>query len=267
MAAERSGRLDPLTAGFSAPVDAPLYSRHERGWVYRDSRYMAVTSETDEEPFLDILPAPLAPAHSPPRVTIVVLECRNTAFGDYNEIKHELAVEFEGRPHRYCSYIMVSALDGALAPDAALAMGREVMGVPKKIARIEVRRDAGHVVAMLERPQGVNLMTVGMAARESVDASDVGLTSSSPTVNLRLIPSVDGGPPSVAELVTFDTTKRVDPDQVWRGPGYVHFGVPSADDPWHLLPARRVLQAVAWRGDLDIPASGAVLLDYTTRRT
>ena len=61
-----------------------------------------------------------------------------------------------------------------------------------------------------------------------------------------------------------DTVKRVDPDHVRRGPGSVRYGSSSAEDPWHRLPAHRVLQAVTFRGDLDIPPTGQVVLDYTT---
>ena len=258
------GRLDPLASGYSAPIDSPLYERRPSGWVYRDTQFTAVTFETDEEAVLDILPAPLRPAHTPPRATIVVLECRDSTFGAYDEIKFEVAVELGGKVFRYCPYIMVGALDGTLAPDAAMAMGREVLGVPKKIGRIRVRREADQVAVSLERPIGTAIVTVSVSPREAVSPAEAGLATDTPVVHLRLIPSVEEGPPSVAELVRWDTVKRVDPEHVRRGPGSVRYGSSSTEDPWHRLPAHRVLQAVTFRGDLDIPPTGQVVLEYTT---
>ena len=203
------GRLDPLASGYSAPIDSPLYERRPSGWVYRDTQFTAVTFETNEEAVLDILPAPLRPAHTPPRATIVVLECRDSTFGAYDEIKFEVAVELGGKVFRYCPYIMVGALDGTLAPDAAMAMGREVLGVPKKIGRIRVRREADQVAVSLERPIGTAIVTVSVSPREAVSPAEAGLATDTPVVHLRLIPSVaEVLPPSRARPLGHREARR-----------------------------------------------------------
>jgi acetoacetate decarboxylase len=260
----RSGRLDPLDRDRAVPIDAPLYERLPSGWCYRDVAFTSMTFETDEDPVLDLLPPLLTPLHDPPRVTIVILECRESAFGTYDEIKVEIAVEFDGEPYRYCPYIMVSAAAGALAPDAALAMGREVMGVPKKVGHISINRDAGQVVGTLERPRGVPIVTLSVATGEAVDPDDIGLNASTPVAHLRMIPSVDGGPPSVSELVRWDTVKRIDERKVWRGPATVDYGARSNDDPWHRLVVRKVIGGVVFSGELDIPPTARGLHDYRT---
>jgi acetoacetate decarboxylase len=259
-------RPDPLEADLAVPLDSPLYVRSPGGWVYRDVAFTAVTFTTDERAALAVLPEPLRPLHSPPRATIVVLECRESSFGSYNEIKFELAVEFDGEPYRYCPYIMVSALDEALAPDAAMAMGREVMGTPKKIGRITVTRDAGQVMATLERPLGMRIVTLSVATRETVALEQAGLDATTPVIHLRQIPSVDGGPPSIAELIRWDTTRRIDERGIWRGPATVDYGVASAEDPWHRLRVGEVLGAVTFTGELDIPPTARVMHDYRARR-
>jgi acetoacetate decarboxylase len=265
MTALRSGRLDPLDRDRAVPLEAPLYQRLESGWCYRDVTFTSVTFETDEDPVLDLLPPLLTPLHSPPRVTIVILECRESAFGAYDEIKVEIAVEFGGEPYRYCPYIMVSAVEGGLAPDAALAMGREVMGVPKKVGHISMRRDAGQIVGTLERPIGVPIVTLAVATREAVGPDEIGLNASTPVAHLRLIPSVDGGPPSVSELIRWDTVKRIDERRVWRGPATVDYGARSTEDPWHRLVVREVIGGCVFAGELDIPPTASVLHDYRTQ--
>lgn len=263
MTRETSGRLDPIVPGASLPVDAPLYSGGTRGWAYRDSYFAGVQYETDREAFLDVLPQGVNPLHEVPQVFVWAIDCRTAGLGDFYEMKIEMLVEFEGRPHVYCPYIMVSQReDDGLPPDAALAVGRELIGAPKKIGRIRWIRDSGQVQATLERPAGQPIVTLAVAPKEQLTPQELGIAEPVSDLYLRVIPSVTGGLPSVAELVRFDIPKTYDATQTFRGTGMVHFGAPSAEDPWHRLAPTRVLHGITARFGLDIPPTAEVVIDY-----
>lgn len=258
----RGGRLDPVTAGYSLPVDSPLYEPGARGWAYRNSFFAGVLYETEEDAFLDVLPAGLTPTHSPPQVFIWGIECRTAGLGDFNEMKIELLVDFEGEPHVYCPYIMVSALDGALAPDAAMAVGREVIGAPKKIGLIRFRRDANQIAVTLERPIGKRLVTLSVGPKEQLTPAELGIDQALPNLYLRVIPNPEGGRPSLAELIRYEIPIRCSETESFRGTGSVVFDSPSAEDPWHRLRPVRVLQGLAARFDLDIPPVARIVRNY-----
>ena len=258
----RGGRLDPLTRGYSQPVDAPLYEPGSRGWAYRNSFFAGVLYETEREAFLDVLPAGLTPTHDPPQVFIWGIECRTTGLGDFNEMKIEMLVDWQGEQHVYCPYIMVSALEGALAPDAAMAVGREVIGAPKKIGLIRFLRDANQITVTLERPIGKRLVTLSVGPKEQLTPKELGIDQSLPNLYLRVIPNVEGGPPSIAELVRYEIPIRCSETESVRGTGSVVFDSPSAEDPWYRLRPVKVIQGLAARFDLDIPPTARVVHDY-----
>jgi acetoacetate decarboxylase len=262
MSGERHGRLGLSSFGYSQPADSPLYAPGRRGWAYRGSFFAGVLYETDEEAFLDILPEGLTPSHSPPRVFIWAIECRTAGLGDFNEMKIEMLADLDGEPHVYCPYIMVSALEGALAADAALALGREMIGAPKKIGQIRFLRDAGQITATLERPIGKRLVTLGVAPKEQLTPAELGIDQSLPNLYLRLIPNVEGGLPSIAQLVRFEIPIRCSETESYRGVGTVAFDSPSQEDPWYRLRPVTLVDGLAARFDLDIPPTARVVRDY-----
>jgi acetoacetate decarboxylase len=257
-----AGRLDPYHSGFSQPVDSPLYEPGELGWAYRNSFFAGALYETDEDAFLNILPTGLRPAHSPPRVSLFGLECHTVGLGDFNEIKIEMLVELDGELHVYCPYIMVSALDGALAPDAAMAVGREVIGAPKKVGQVRFRRDAGQIQVTLERPIGKRLATISVAPKQQVSPASLGLDAGTPDLYLRVIPNVEGGPPSICQLVRYDIPKRFSSTETFVGSASVVFDSPSEEDPWYRLRPLNIIQGFAARFDLDIPPTARVVRDF-----
>jgi acetoacetate decarboxylase len=258
----RDGRLTLDRFGYSQPVDSPLYTPGARGWAYRGSFFAGVLYETDPDAFLEILPEGLTPSHWPPRVFIWGIECRTAGLGDFNEMKIEMLVDLEGAPHVYCPYIMVSALEGALAPDAAMAVGRELIGAPKKIGLIRFQRDAGQICVTLDRPIGKRLVTLSVAPKNQFHPAELGLDQALPNLYLRVIPDVQGGPPSLAQLVRFEIPIRCAPMETFQGIGSVVFDSPSAEDPWFHLRPVTVLDGLAARFDLDIPPTGTVARDY-----
>jgi acetoacetate decarboxylase len=261
MTIEGTGRLNPIGGGYSLPIDSPLYDAGTKGWAYRDSFFVGVMYETDTEAFLDILPEGLTPAHNPPRVFIWGLENRTAGLGDFYEMKIEMIVKLGDEVFVYCPYIMVSAMEGGLAPDAAMAVGREVIGAPKKIGQIRFQRDSGHVTAALERPIGNPVAKITVAPKEQLSPEELGISEHTPDLYLRVIPNVEGGKPSVAQLVRYDIPISFDETQTFRGSGSVSFGE-SPEDPWHRLRVVNVLDGITAKFSLDIPPTGQVVIDY-----
>jgi acetoacetate decarboxylase len=256
------GRLDPCGAGYSAPISAPLYDPGERGFAYRNTFFAGALYETDEDAFLDVLPKGLKPAHSPPRVSLFGLECRTIGLGDFNEMKIEMLVELDGELHVYCPYIMVSALEGALVPDAALTLGREVIGAPKKVAQIRFQRDSAQVQITMERPLNKRLVTITVAPKQQVPPAELGFEDEVADLYLRVIPNVEGGQPSIAELVRYEIPKRFGASECAVGTASLVFDSPSGEDPWHLLRPVNVIHGFAARLDLDIPPTARVVRSY-----
>ena len=257
----RFGRMDVLGGARAVPLTSPLYELRPPGWVYRNTVFTSVTFETNEDAVLDVLPDRMQPADTPPQVSLILLECEESSFGAYNELKFELAVEFNGEPYRYCPYIFVSAVEGCLAPDAAMAMGRELMGTPKKIAHISVQRHADQLVMTVERPLGTELLTLSMVPQHAISADALNTKVATPVLHLRHIPSVDGGPPSVAELVRWDTKRRIT-SEVRTGPASVVYAERAAEEGLSRLAANGVARGVTCKGDLTIPVTAQVLYDY-----
>lgn len=102
-------------------------------------------------------------------------------------------VSIEGRPFMYSPLTYV---DG----DAPLAMGREVLGFPKKFAKLEKSvAPSGPVIFTVERPARKRLVTVTFTPDRAASPEEFDLLG---PVALRLIPSSVGAPePSICELL------------------------------------------------------------------
>jgi len=96
--------------------------------------------------------------------------------------------------------------------------------------------------------------------------------ASPPLVTLKVIPSPEeGAPPEVCELVLtplkFELIVGSDGrGEGFSGPGNVTFDSPSAVDPWHRMPVRRMVAASWGRYNFVLPY-GRVIKRYEAERT
>src|SRR5919204_448288 len=96
--------------------------------------------------------------------------------------------------------------------------------------------------------------------------------ASPPLVTLKVIPSPEeGAPPEVCELVLtplkFELIVGSDGrGEGFSGPGNLTFDSPSAVDPWHRLPVRRMV-AAAWGHYNFVLPYGRVIKRYAVERT
>jgi acetoacetate decarboxylase len=225
----KHGHLNLGNAGYSMPADAPAYQRPP--FYYRNTRSIAVAFETDLEPALEALPAPLA-LSDPATAILSFYEYPWTTFGPYNEAILSLLVEHNRRPMNYIMHIAVTTEPPMLA-------GREIWGFPKKLAQIEFKNDRDMICGTLERPAGIRLASA--IVRPERPAANGHSAAPSP-VSMRLIPSPEeNGRPSCADLI--ETLAEVRVIEAWTGVGSIAFAESSRLDPWNRLPVKRVVQA------------------------
>jgi acetoacetate decarboxylase len=109
--------------------------------------------ETKPEVLAKLLPAPLKPVIGKPWVSTFVANYPKTSFAPpYKEAGLFILAECDGVVGRYCLAMPIT--DGM-----AMAMGREVCGLPKKMANIEFDVKDGKAVGKISR-NGIEFFTV-----------------------------------------------------------------------------------------------------------
>jgi len=226
----KQGRLNLQRCGYSMPADAPAYQRPP--FYYRGARAVAVAFETDAEPALDVVPAPLE-LSEPAIAVLSFYEYPWSTFGPYNEAILSLMVEHKGRLLTYIQQICVTT-------EPPMLGGREIWGFPKKLAAIEFRSERDMIFGTLERPAGVRLASaVVRPERPAPAAHNVPRYA----VSLRIIPSPEerAERPTCAELIEVEGEQR--PIEAWEATGSIAFAEHSTLDPWDRFPVKRVLSA------------------------
>lgn len=243
------GRLGPGRMGASMPVDAPYYQAAP--FYFRDAQAMTIAYETDAESAAALLPEGLE-LPLPAMARLMFVRYPFSTFGPYNEAILGVECLWQGEPRFYIAHIAVTEVPPLVA-------GREVWGYPKKMAHIEIAREAEFLTGTLERPLGVRLITAAVRLERPLP---VGVAAGGGgSLSLRVIPSAEQGAlPSLAELIEV-TNMETATHEAWAGTGTLSFDTASALDPWHCLPARRVVGAGYSRYDFTLP-NGRVLKRY-----
>ena len=242
-----AGRLDCTIAGSSMPVDAPYFASPPA--VYRDGQVLTIAYETDDEAAAEMLPLGLT-LPTPARAFVMIAHYPHSSYGPYNEAILALNCEWEGQARYYYPHLVTDSVPPLVA-------GRELWGFPKKIAQIQLDKDAELVRATVERPQGVRIVTAAMRPDRLVSVPP----DRPEAVSLRVIPSVEPGePPALAELVETPSIDRTT-HEAWIGPATLSFEAQSELDPWHRLPVRKMVNGSFARVDFALP-HGRVLRTY-----
>ena len=138
------------------PLGGSLYGPPP--WYLRGADAIVTRYEADSQKVRQLLPPGVEPLEDPVQCLAWAVTYAESTLGPYNEILMYVRVSIDGRPFMYCPLVYV---DG----DAPLAMGREVLGFPKKIARIETAAEpSGPAIFTVERPARKRLLTVTFTA-------------------------------------------------------------------------------------------------------
>lgn len=125
------------TVSNAGPAEGPF--------IWSNAKVLAVDVPMSGDVAAELLPAPLRPDH-PPLATLFIADYPETQFGSvYREAGVLLHARDEHGPALHCSWMVVN-------DDAALILGREILGFPKKLAEITLeRREAGVVGTVTRR--------------------------------------------------------------------------------------------------------------------
>ena len=257
-ATRTKGRMTKNRMANTMPLDSPIYP--EPPYYYRNVERLVFTYETDQEAALDILPDCLE-LELPATVSVVFLDIPTCTLGAYHEAFVGLRATFDGRLVEYVVWNLLTS-------DAAVTVGREIWGVPKKLAHVAIEKHPEGMVGIVERPAGVRICTA-LVRPERVMPREDAEPFARPLVCIRIIPDPAGGDPLIELIDHFNpATNNFEVGDDWwknqiRGTGSLTFDARSAIDPWHKLPVVNLVDAFYSGGSssFDLPY-GKVLKTY-----
>ncbi|MEM2362564.1 MAG: acetoacetate decarboxylase family protein, partial [Candidatus Nezhaarchaeales archaeon] len=219
------------------PFDSPLYEiDEERGIEYVNCRAIT-TFFTIKSDVRDLIPEGLKPLNSG---GIWIAHYGFSTLGTYNEYITAIQVEDEvGDIGYYIPYIYVTN-------DAALAAGREVVGAPKKLAKIELDQYLDLIQGILERPHGKRLATLTMKpsyrAKELIDQI---LPKPTYLYSVRHLPPLKGKG-GATQLIKWYAEIDFHVDSrgeriIFVGPANVTYDSPSLNDPVHKVEIDKII--------------------------
>lgn len=245
--------------GVSPPYDAPLYGRgfspdtpaSTFSSDYLDCSALA-SFFTLARPIRGLLPEGVEPTSDPAIGGFIVADYPFSTLGSYRElIAMVQVVGPEGETANYIPYIYVTN-------DIAMAAGREIAGAPKKIADIDLREDGTGVQGIVERPEGIRLLTMTgnpeVRVGEDSDVWDL-MDEASSLLSVRGLPPIEGGD-GMAQLVRWSSEmnfKQSDGEpEVWEGPASVSFDTRVKRDPLYKLEVEEYLLGIYSRFNLQL---------------
>ncbi|GAA1871715.1 hypothetical protein GCM10009836_60720 [Pseudonocardia ailaonensis] len=246
--------MDIENYGLKIGSGETLYGRPP--WYLTDADSLVAYYEAETESVARLLPPELEPASDPVRCFAWYVEYGESSLGGgYREVLMYVGVRFEGAEYMYAPLVYVDT-------DSPMAMGREVWGIPKKIADFQVQMQGSGGAAMtMSRPRLRPLITMTFVPEAPCSPDDV---PAAERISFRGIPGHSGSPDmSVSEFlrleneISFRTISDGRPD-AWSGQCEVSMLATSSTDPLHLLAPKRML--AGFRLKYDVTLLGAKLL-------
>jgi len=216
---------------------------------FYDAQMLAVFWETKPEIVARLLPQPLTPAPEPIALAFVAYYPATNFDVTYYESALFLQALYDGREGNYC-------LSMPVTDDTAMAAGREILGFPKKIARVHFAADGDRAEGWTER-RGVRFMQINAtlngftndpeAQEKLLSAVDSDGCVRSLSYNFKHFPAPQGGDFNYnPRLVSQETVMR--PKEIRFGEAQIAFQH-SEYDPLYEVEVVKTLGAVYSRGD------------------
>lgn len=230
--------------------------------AYRGVEDLVVAFEAPGEMVARFLPRDVEPDGDPAPCQAKFRWTPFSVHGPYHEAYVTATVRFRGERFRF---LLLAYTDN----DSPLVAGRELWGTPKKLG-VMARNWDGHegrwcenLVATLERPRGLRLMTIGMTVDRPIEPP---AQPALPTLLLKLVPRADGEGPEIAQLIRLhgkvDYHRAADGSaMIFTGRGSLSFDARSAVDPLHLLGPPTITGATFAKVDF-AHGPGEVIHDY-----
>jgi acetoacetate decarboxylase len=223
---------------------------------YYDTEMLAVAWETNPKVVDSLLPAPLKPYKRPIAMAFIA-NCPNTSFGvSYRFGALALMCEYEGEPGTY--FLSMPEDD-----DIPVFLGREVLGYPKKMAKLSMKRGGQRFEGWIER-RGIRIFEVQATldgtpnAQDAVDildeiyhifpdVSEEQIQYKGITFLLKHFLAPEGGFDYTPRLIRQETIFR--PYQLEVGHAKVTLRESPYDSPWSRVEVVRLLGALYTRGN------------------
>jgi len=243
----------------SMPAASPSYPKGPYRFI--DRQYLIISYESDPEAIRAALPEPLAPDGSNTVLYEFIRMPDSSGFGDYTESGVVIPAKLGAEPVNFTAQMYLN-------DEAPISGGREIWGFPKKFGepKLEVVKDtllgtlhySGERVAMGTMVYKQQNLIYDLNAGRPLPVDALTQRMGKTQVNLKLIPSVDGGL-EIAQLVGYNLTD-ITVKGAWTGPARLHL-IPHVNAPVADLPVRKVLGGTHFIADLTLPF-GRVLHDY-----
>jgi len=248
--------------GLSIPLDASLYGALGQSMKARDAVTEYINCECVMAFFLtdrsveSILPEgfELTPSTL---AAVFIAHYPFSTIGHYYEMFTLIQVSFDGELGYYLPYIYVDN-------DAAMAGGREVVGAPKKFAKMGIEKYMDIVMGYLERPPGKRLLTLSVKPEQRIPDAivDSMLPEKTPVYSLRMLPPIEGGD-GLAQVVRWYAYMRLHEDaeiaynhvklgtrRIWGGEATLTYDSPSLSDPVHKVEVKQILMGAYMHYDM-----------------
>lgn len=211
-----------------------------RPTTFYDAEMLTVYWETKPEIIERLLPKPLKPA-SRPLVNAFVANYPATNFcPPYREAGLFVLADYNGQLGNYC-------LSMPITSDIGMAMGREVCGLPKKMADIAMNQTESSVDGTLSR-HGVDFFNVKARMEDRFNDGETGeileqyYGKDIPLYNIKYANAVDGSGFDLAPMLV--TQRLVSDVKVYKAAEASITFQESEHDPWSELEVVNMLGAV-----------------------
>ncbi|MFX1523923.1 MAG: acetoacetate decarboxylase family protein [Promethearchaeota archaeon] len=170
--------------------------------IYKNARALALMFQCKPQLKKSCLPPELIPIENG-LDTIIILEYPETSIGPYNEAALVLSCTYQNRPGNFVYSIYVD-------DDVALAAGREIWGIPKKIAEInlsKIKKNEIHGTVIRKGKIIFNISAEVMDNEPGLNPRD--MFENLPFYNLKLIPDIaNNSKPTLRQLT--ETFLKID---------------------------------------------------------
>lgn len=209
---------DEQHEAYSSPQLQPLYPPGP--YEYPQVTALLLTYEIDREVARQVVPEPLDVGERATCVLAIYDYAHVNGLGAYDELMIGISTQYEGEPVTYAPYYVLDS-------DAAIAVGREVWGIPKKRGEVELDVD-GHVATGRAARGGVELAVATVDTATSTDSHPLG-GSRARTAYWKRIPSASSGEPPALNRVVTSVTREIEVEWAYRGKGEVELFRSAAD--------------------------------------
>ena len=229
---------------------AEILNKRRESLALLDAEVLTLVWKTRPEIIQRLLPPTLSPAKEP-IVTASIARYPQTNFGiRYHEAGLFIRCSYNGEEGHHCLSMPVDN-------DIAMASGREIFGFPRKMARIQFRKDKDHLFGSIERhgrefvqleadlyqtPNNTADMMRHLSSTAATPDEIIGLT-----FNIKNFPSITGeGFDYPPKLVRHETLIKVKTLGIGRGSIKLML---TDHDPWAELEVIEMLGAFYTRGN------------------